>query len=321
MPLDPQAQMLLDKAASAGLPPVFTLPVEQARQRMIAAFVTSDEPEPIAAVENRNIAGPAGDIPIRLYWPEGKGPFPITVFYHGGGWTLNNLDTHDTICRSITRQAECLTVSVDFRLAPEHPFPAVIEDSYAALKWVAENAASIRGDAKCIAVAGDSSGGNQAAVMTLLARDQGGPDIVYQVLIYPVVDYYLPGTQSYEENATGYSLSRDFMIWFWNNYLPPETDPKNPLISPLQASDLSGLPPALIITAEFDPLRDEGEAYAARLRDAGILVNLRRYEGMMHGFVIQHKLLDKGKMGLQEITLSLRSAFKAAHQNGELNHV
>ncbi|MEN6520516.1 MAG: alpha/beta hydrolase [Armatimonadota bacterium] len=309
MSLDPQAQKLLDAAKAAGLPPVYTLPVEEARKRMIAAFVTGAEPEPVANVTDSAIPGPCGDIGLRIYTPAGEGPFPILVFFHGGGWTLNNLDTHDGICRSITNGGGCIVVSVDYRLAPEHKFPAAIDDSYMATQWVVNNARAINGDPNRVAVGGDSSGGTQAAAVAMLARDRGGPSLVYQVLIYPVTDYYIPGTPSYEENAKGYSLNRDFMIWFWNNYLPSDPDINNPYICPLRAADLSGLPPAFVLTGEFDPLRDEGEMYAKRLQESGVPVQMKRYEGMMHGYVIQFRVLDKGREALEDINRALRSVF------------
>jgi acetyl esterase len=309
MPLDPQAQRLLDAAAASGLPPVHLLPVPEARARMIAAFVTGVAPEPVHDIRNGSIPGPGGDLPIRVYTPAPQSSLPVFVFFHGGGWTLNNLDTHDGICRSIANMAQCIVVAVDYRLSPEHKFPIPVEDAYVATQWVVNNATKINADPARVAVGGDSSGGNQAAAVALLSRDRGGPNIVYQVLVYPVTDYYLPGTPSYEEHGTGYSLTRDAMIWFWNNYLPIGADPSNPYISPLRAQDLRHLPPSLILTGEFDPLRDEGEQFAAKLREAGISVRLTRYEGMMHGFLLQFRTMDRGRLALAEIADGLRAAF------------
>ena len=309
MPLDPQAQKLLDQAVASGLPPVYALPVEEGRRMMRAGFISKDPPEPVHHVEERTISGPGGEIPIRIYTPSGDGPFPVLVFFHGGGWVLNDLDTHDSVCRYLTNAASCIVVSVDFRRAPEYKFPAAVEDSYAATQWVATNAASINADPNRVAVGGDSTGGNLAAVVALLARDHKGPPLVFQLLIYPVTDYYLPGTPSYEENAKGYSLDRQWMIWAWGNYLANEVDAKNPLAAPLQAKDLSNLPSALVMTAEFDPLRDEGEMYAARLKGAGVPVVMKRFNGMMHGYIMRAKVLDKGSEALADAAAVLRTAF------------
>src|SRR5712692_6227052 len=309
MPLDPQAQAYLDQMAALNAPPLHTLTPELIRQATSMQRAMLGEPEPVANVENRLIPGPASDIPIRIYTPSGNGPFPVLVFFHGGGWVICDLDTHDDICRSLTNQAACIVVSVDYRLAPEHKFPAAPEDCYAATQWVAANAAALNGDPQRIAVGGDSAGGNLAAVVPLMARDRGGPKLVYQLMIYPVTDHYSPGTLSLHENADGYFLTRDDMIWFVNHYLSSEADAKDPYAYPLQAKDLSGLPPAMIITAEFDPLRDEGEYYAARLREAGVPVVATRYNGMIHGFVSFAAMLDQGKKAIEEAAAGLRSAF------------
>ena len=307
MPLDPQAQQLLDQNTLSGLLPVYTLPVEQARARMTAAFASSSDPEPVGRIENIVITTPDGiKIPLRVYSPD-KEIRGIVLFLHGGGWVLNNIDTHDGICRNLTRLSGWVTVSVDFRLAPEHPFPAAIEDCLAALKWTIGNSTHLGSTPDRIVVAGDSSGGNLATVITQLAYAQEQTSLAGQILIYPVTDYLIPGTDSYREFAKGYSLDRDFMEWFWNHYLPQGTDPYQARLSPLRADDLSHLPPTLVLTAEFDPLRDEGEAYARRLQDAGVTTQLSRYDGMMHGFLIQYDRLDKGRFALEEISSWLRS--------------
>ncbi|MBO0783902.1 MAG: alpha/beta hydrolase, partial [Ktedonobacteraceae bacterium] len=255
MPLDPQAKALL--TAAAGAPPLKTLSPAAARQFMREALIPlGGEPEPVNTVQERQIPGPLGTIPICIYTPEGLGPFPVLVFFHGGGWVIGDLDTHDAMCRSLTRSAGCITVSVDYHLAPEHKYPAARDDCYAATQWVAENARTINGDPERLAVGGESSGGSLAAVVTLMARDRGGPHLAYQLLITPVTNYYQPGTPSYQENAEGYFLTRDDMIWFWNQYVSSEEVARHPYASPLQVEDLHGLPPALVITAEFDPLRD-----------------------------------------------------------------
>ncbi len=305
MPLDPQAQTLLEQMAAA--PPITASTPEQAREMMKAMFVSGNE-EPVAHVENRGIPGPAGDIPVRIYTPARNGPFPILVFFHGGGWVIGDLDSHDALCRSLSNQVGCMVVSVDYRLAPEHKFPAAPEDCYAATSWVAEHAAQLNGDASRIAVGGDSAGGNLAAIIPQMAKERGGPPLVFQFLIYPATDMRMK-TPSVEENAEGYGLTKQDMIWFTNHYLNNEEDKANPLASPLLTSDLSGLPPALVITAEFDPLRDEGEQYAQRLKEVGVPVTASRYNGMIHGFVSLASFLDQGKQGVNECVAALRAAF------------
>jgi acetyl esterase len=310
MPLDPQIQFLLEQMEAAEAPPLSTASVEDARnQLLLIVSLWNSEPEPIQHVENREIPGPAGNIPVRIYTPEGTGPFPVLVYFHGGGWVIGNLDTHDNGCRQIANAAGCIVVSVDYRLAPEHKFPAAADDCYAATQWAAENASALNGDPARLAVGGDSAGGNLAAVVALMARDKGGPPLMYQVLIYPVTDYHTPGTPSYQENAEGYFLTRDDMIWFWNHYLNSEDESKHPYASPLQAANLQDLPPALVLTAEYDPLRDEGELYAARLQEAGVPVIQRRYNGLIHGFFGMSGIVDESKRAFTETVASLREAF------------
>lgn len=211
--------------------------------------------------------------------------------------------------RSLTNAAGCVTVAVHYRLAPEHKFPAGLEDCYAVTQWTAAHAASINGDITRIAVGGDSAGSNLATVVALMARDRGGPRFVYQLLIYPNTDYYLPGTRSLVEYAEGYFLTRDSIIWSWNHYVQSEADAKHPYASPLQAPDLSGLPPALVQTVEFDPLRDEGEQYVARLREAGVLVAHTRYNQTIHSFVLRGGVIDQAKIAIAEAAAGLRTAF------------
>ena len=307
MPLDPQAQVYLDQMAALSPAPMHTFSPEAVRQAMKMELIVASEPEPVAHVENRVISGPEGEIPLRIYTPAGDGPFPLLVFFHGGGWVVCNLDTHDDVCRNLANGAGCIVVSVDYRLAPEHKFPAAPEDCYAATQWVAQNAARLNGDTSRIAVGGDSAGGNLTAAVTLMARDQNGPSLIFQLLIYPVTDA-TGSSPSMLENAEGYGLTREDMIWFTNHYLNNEEEQKNPLASPLLAPDLRDLPPALIISAEYDPLRDEGEIYGQRLKEAGVPVTLTRYNGMIHGFV--SRPFDRGKVALNECSRALRSAFK-----------
>jgi acetyl esterase len=309
MPLDPQAKAFLDQLASMGGAPLHSMPVAEARAMMAALAGMSGTPDVrLGSVANRTIPGPAGDLPVRIYTPEGSGPFPILVYYHGGGWVLGDLDTHDGVCRQLANGARCLVVSVDYRLAPEHKFPAAADDAYAALVWASKNGDTIGGDPARLAIAGDSAGGNLTCVVALMARDKGGPRLAFQLPIYPVTDHAFD-TPSYRDNATGYLLEHDAMVWFWNHYLRTSADGAEAYASPLRAKDLKGLPPALVITAEFDPLRDEGEAYAKRLREAGVACTLHRFDGMIHGFFGMGAIMDKAKTAVAESCEALRQAF------------
>ena len=307
MPVDPQIQELLDKGT--GVPATHTLPVEVARAQYEARISLMAAPADIAGVRERTIDGPGGPLRIRIYMPHGKGPFPLLVFFHGSGFVLCSLDTHDGMCRNLCAGAVCIVASVDYRLAPEHKFPAGIDDCLHATRWVAMHAAALGASAARVAVAGDSAGANMAAVTALRARDEGGPALCGQLLLYPVTDYHTPGTPSYEENAEGFGLSRDTMKWFWAHYLNNPSEGVHPHASPLRALDLSGTPPALVITAEYDPLRDEGEFYAEKLRTAGVATGLTRYDGVNHGFMFWVGVVDKASAAMNEACKWLRGVF------------
>ena len=310
MPLDPQAQAVLDALPMGDLPDLSTISPELMR-KAFSSLGPEAAVQQVESVEDRSIPAAAGDIAVRIYRPSGstrEESLPVLVYFHGGGFVLCDLDSHDGTCRSLANGAGCMVVSVDYRLAPESPFPAAPEDCYAATQWAARNAASIGGDAARIAIGGDSAGGNLTAAVTLMARERGGPALAHQLLIYPVTDNAFD-TTSYRDNAEGYFLTRDMMKWFWAHYLENEKDGRNPLASPLREPDLSLLPPATVITAEYDPLRDEGEAYAARLQSSGVATELTRYDGMFHGFFAMPEAIDRARDAVDQATAALRRSF------------
>ncbi|MFD0902844.1 alpha/beta hydrolase [Actinomadura sediminis] len=283
MPLDPLAAKIAD-IMTAAFPRIGTEVTDAAEARRILAAAPPPDvaPIPVAAVEDR-VLGTPRHLPVRIYRPDSPAPAPVVVFFHGGGFVLCGLDSHDRPCRALAADTGMIVVSVDYRLAPEHPFPAAVEDARAAVAWAHANAAALGGDPDRIVVAGDSAGGNLAAVACLAARDSGGPPIRFQLLVYPVTDA-ARDSPSYREFAAGPFLTADHMRWYLEQYLPDRARGGDPHASPLRAPDLAGLPPACVITAECDPLRDEGEAYATRLADAGVPVRARRFDGMFHGF-------------------------------------
>jgi len=283
MPVDPQIQALLDRRT--GVPATHTLPVDEARRQYEARIALMAPPAPVATVGERSIDGPGGPLKLRVYTPVGRGPFPLLMFFHGSGFVLCSLDTHDGLCRNLAAGIGCVVVSVDYRLAPEHRFPAGPDDCLAATRWAAAHAAELGIDPARILLAGDSAGGTMAAVTALRVRDEGGPELCGQMLLYPVTDYHTPGTPSYAENADGYGLTRDTMKWFWGHYLNDPAEAENPHACPLRARDFSGLPPAFVMSAEYDPLRDEAELYGQPLRAAGVPTEITRRAGMNHGFL------------------------------------
>lgn len=307
MPIDPQIQALLDKGT--GVPATHTLTVAEARRQYEARVAIMAPPAHVATVGERRIAGPAGPLTLRIYTPEGAGPFPLMVFFHGSGFVLCSLDTHDGMCRNLSAGIGCVVVSVDYRLAPEHKFPAGPDDCLAATRWAAAHAREMDADPTRIMVAGDSAGGTMAAVTALRARDEGDPKLCGQLLLYPVTDYHTPGTPSYVENGEGYGLTRDTMVWFWRHYLADAGQATHPHAAPLRATELRGLPPAFVMSAEYDPLRDEAECYGERLNAAGVSVTLTRRSGMNHGFLFWVGLVDGAGSAMTEACAWARRAF------------
>lgn len=296
MPVNPQAQVVLDMMAATG----FKLVGDPVAVREMLALTPRPQGEPVASVEDRAITANGAQIPLRIYRPEG-GPAvtPALVWFHGGGWVIGSLDGSDFGCRIMANASGCTVISVDYRLAPEYKFPTAVDDCLAVTKWVAENGPELGVDGARIAVGGDSAGGNLAAVVSQLARDGGGPAIAFQALVYPVTNYDF-STASYRDNAEGYLLERDSMEWFWGHYLRSDADGASTKASPLRHTNLAGLPPAIVLTAEFDPLRDEGEAYAERMRAAGVPVEARRYDGQIHGF-FANPAIDDGSEAARHV--------------------
>lgn len=261
----------------------------------------------IAGIENRIIEGPAGDLGLRVYQPLGTGPFPITVYFHGGGFVFGAPEMHDNICRCLANRAESLVVSVDYRLAPEARFPAAIEDASAALRWIQAHAEELGGRPDRIAVSGDSAGAALAAVAAQLARD-ARPRVCHQLLLYPVMDCRFD-TESYLAYGRDHFLTVEMMRWYWQQYLPDETLRDDPRAAPLRQTNCAGLPPATIITAECDPLRDEGEAYGQALRAAGVAAEVHRWPGQIHGFMSMLGIIDAADTALSLASQSLRDSF------------
>ena len=310
--LHPQVVALLERVARSPLPPYATVPPFVARRiyRDTRAAVSPTPPE-VAEAKLVLAPGPGGLIPLRAYRPAGTRAeeiLPALMYFHGGGWTIGDLDTHDVVCRQIANGARCAVFSVDYRMGPESPFPAAFDDCVAATRWVAAEAGAQRVDAQRIAVGGDSAGGNLAAAAALAARDAGGPRLCFQLLVYPATDQRL-GFPSVERNGEGYLLTRKSMEYFRSHYLPRRADWDDWRASPLLAPSLAGLPPALVITAGFDPLVDEGRAYAERLAREGAKVAYREYPDMVHGFLLMGGVLDTANAAVQECCSALRAAY------------
>lgn len=262
----------------------------------------------VANIADRTVPGSEASVPVRVYTPSGAGPFPAVVWMHGGGWVLGGLRSSDATCREMANQARAVMVSVDYRLSPETKFPGAAQDCFDTLEWVVDNASDLNIDDQRLAIGGTSAGGNLAAVVALMVRDRGGPKLSHQVLVYPVVGHNFE-TDSYVRNAAGYGLTRATMIWYWEQYLANATDALNPYAAPLAAHNLNSLPPALVITAEYDPLLDDGRAYADRLREAGVPTTHSMYEGTIHAFFNAGAPLDGTEAAIAEACAALRTAF------------
>lgn len=305
MPLHPQVRRLLDRIAGNGAPDFSTLSIAEARALAAARKRLAG---PLARTVDMQVPGAGGAIPLRVYYPESAGPLPALVYFHGGGFAMGGLDSHDGVCRTLAVETGCCVAAVDYRLAPEHPFPAATLDAYSALSWVHENADELGVDHRRLAVAGDSAGGTLATVVARQAMERRGPPLAMQLLLYPVTDLRTLDTESYRQMATGYYLSRDEMGWFRDMYLPDPARRDDPSASPLASDALTGLPPTLLVTAEYDVLRDEGKAYADKLSASGVETTYRCYEGMIHGFVSQALFLDTGRTALSDCASTLRHA-------------
>lgn len=307
MPVHPQVKVLLESLSEVGGPSLSEMSPDEARV-MFKKLTTADQPEEVTRVDDRLVPGPGDDIPVRVYTPAEAVAVeaPLLLWLHGGGWVIGDLDTADATARALANGSGAVVVSVDYRLAPEHRAPAALDDALTVLAWAVENGELLGIDAGRVAVGGDSAGGNLAAALCQRVRDEFGPQIDFQLLVYPVVDCTM-SHPSMDENGEGYLLTKALMAWFVDHYLG-DVDPKDPSVSPLWAPTLAGLPPAMVITAELDPLRDEGEAYAAALREAGVEVDAVRYAGQVHFFVGLAGVLDDGRDALDRAGAALRAA-------------
>jgi acetyl esterase len=309
--LDPDAAAVFKAFQEAGRPPYESGTPTQARAMYLAGRpVSNPEPPELESAKPLSVAAPHGAIPARIYTPKqlrkNNGVAPCLVFYHGGGWVIGDLDSHDVVCRKLAHEGELIVISIDYRLAPEHKFPAAVDDAIAALKWVASNAKELGVDATRIMVGGDSAGGNLAAVVALAARDGEGPKLAGQVLIYPATDFAMKHP-SHTEPETSILLTHSVIKWFCNHYLNGPADIDNWQASPARAKTLAGLPPAYLLTAGADPLRDEGDEYAARLKQAGVPVTYKHFPGQFHGFFTMGKLLPQANIAVSEIAAWLKA--------------
>lgn len=313
---DPQMKAVLDQLGALGGKPIEKLTPAEARMQPTPADAVkallkkegkSTDPEPVGSVQDTTVPGPAGPIPVRVYTPSGAGPFPVVVYIHGGGWVIATMDTYDASPRAMVNLTNAVFVSVEYRKAPEHKFPAAHEDCYAALQYVMKHAAAMKGDPKRVAVMGESAGGNMASAICMMARDRKGMMPLYEVLVYPVADTNL-NTRSYMVNAKAKPLNKPMMQWFFRYTVKSTADTKNPYLALLKG-DVKDLPPATVITDEIDPLMSEGQAYAAKLKKAGIAVHYRNYTGVAHEFFGMGAVVDKAKAAEQFAAEGLKSAF------------
>lgn len=309
MPIHPQCQAFLDLLASFGGPPLEQLPVADARGVALGMREFGHPVQDVASVDDRTIAADGRQIPIRVYRPSTADREPALMFFHGGGFVLGDLDSHDRECRVLANASGCVIVAVDYRRPPEHPFPAAPEDCYAATRYVAEHPQEFGIDAARLGVAGDSAGGNLAAAVALMARERGGPRLAFQLLIYPGVDLDDSQRPSMREYGHDHFLTLEAIDWLDSQYVPRPEDRRHPHASPIYAPDLSGLPPVFMITAECDPIRDQAEAYAERLRAAGVPVELKRYDGMIHPFFSLAGMVDAAKDAMRDAAAAVRRAF------------
>ncbi len=313
--LDPQVEALLAEMEKENAPPMESISPEENRRAIVQVLEEiGGELMPVAKVEDRLLAGPDRDIPVRIYTPNGIGPipndpFPVLVHFHGGGWVVCSTATHDAPCQKLCHYAGCIVVSVDYRLSPEHRFPSANDDAFHTVQWIAANGSTIGADPKRIAVGGDSAGGNMAAVTALRCRDENGPELALQLLVYPVTDLSRMDTETYNTYGENYFLTKSTMAWFKQHYLNSPEEAESPYASPLLAPSLKHLPPALVITAEFDPLREEGENYARRLAEEGTPVQCSRYNGMIHPFWSMGGAIDRADHAHREAAEALRQAF------------
>ena len=309
MPVNPKLQEIINQTSAAHNLPFRESSISQIRDVDNRLALLAGEKEPVQKVLNKMIVGPGGDLLLRLYYPTLAKKLPIVIYLHPGGFVRGNLESHDTVCRSLANAGECLVIALNYRLAPEHPYPAALEDVDALLEWVYSHGAEINGDVNRLAIGGESSGANLAAVTTQIMRDKKGPQIAYQLLIYPQTDFtfHLPSHKTY---GKGYLLEAESLEWYSKQYIPEGTDKKTPHLSPLWEGDFSNLPPACIITSEYDPLKDEGEAYAKKLSESGVDTTYLCYKNMIHGFFQLGGVIKEAKEAMYFVGNALKTALK-----------
>ena len=312
MPLHPQSEAHLKHLKQVALPHPWEIGAPETRRRALAALDGVPAGPALPRVEDRAVPGPAGDIPVRIYWPSEDVGLPVLMWFHGGGWVLGSIEASDPVCRRLAEQSGAIVISVDYRLAPEHVAPAALDDCFATTVWAAEQAEALGADASRIAVSGPSAGGNLAAAVALYARDHHGPKLVHQLLVFPVIDSRMD-SESDKVHAKGLGLTQVRMTWFWDQYVPEggAVSRDDPRVSPAHASDLAGLPRAHLIMAEYDPLCDEGEAYAARLEAAGVPTRCDRVDGHLHAFFSNPHIFDAATVSISEAAKELRASFAA----------